>query len=217
MEIDREKVLKILQEIKSVHLVVATKYLNVQQLYELEELGVKIFGENRVPSLLEKYEQYHGKGIFHMIGTLQVNKVRYIIDKVAMIHSVDSYKLIDEIDRQAKKHNLKMEILIQVNIAMEESKHGFLKEELSSVFTYLKSKENVIPKGLMIMAPHINSSDTEKYFIETENLQKELQKQFPMFNLNILSMGMSNDYEYAIKHGATHVRIGQALLKDSPK
>ncbi len=214
MIVNEEAVVKVLDEIKPATLVAATKYVDVEELNKLEKLGVKVFGENRVPALLEKYEKYHGNSVFHMIGTLQSNKVRYIIDKVAMIHSVDSLKLIDEIDRQAKKHDLTMDVLIQVNIAEEESKHGFSKEELSEVFEYLKTKSNVRPCGLMMMAPNIESSKTEKYFKETEETLKSLQQQFPEFSLTELSMGMSNDYKYALKHGSTFIRLGRALLKE---
>lgn len=214
MIVNEEAVVKVLDEIKPATLVAATKYVDVEELNKLEKLGVKVFGENRVPALLEKYEKYHGNSVFHMIGTLQSNKVRYIIDKVAMIHSVDSLKLIDEIDRQAKKHDLTMDVLIQVNIAEEESKHGFSKEELSEVFEYLKTKSNVRPCGLMMMAPNIESSKTEKYFKETEETLKSLHQQFPEFSLTELSMGMSNDYKYALKHGSTFIRLGRALLKE---
>lgn len=215
MIVNEDEVTRILEEVKPATLVAATKYVDVGGLNELEKLGVKVFGENRVPALLEKYEQYHGKGSFYMIGTLQTNKVRYIIDKVDMIHSVNTLKLIDEIDRQAKKNNLIMKVLIQVNIAKEESKHGFSKEELPEVFEYLKQKPNIKPCGLMMMAPNIESSETEKYFKETKETLDSLQKQFPEFSLTELSMGMSNDYHYALKHGSTFVRIGRALLKEN--
>ncbi len=211
--INEKEVLKIMEEIKPATLIAATKYVDVSGLEELEKLGIKIFGENKVTSLLEKYNTYRGSCSFHMIGTLQTNKVKYIIDKVEMIHSVDSIRLIDEIEKQAQKHNIKMKILVQVNIAKEESKHGFLTEDLKNVFEYLKTKTNIEPRGLMMMAPNIESSKTEKYFQEIKEIRDNLQKEFPEFNLNELSMGMSNDYLYAIKHGATYVRIGRALLK----
>ena len=176
-------------------------------------MGINIFGENQVQALLEKYENYKGNSHFHMIGTLQTNKVKYIIDKVDMIHSVANYRLIDEIDKQAKKKELIMDILIQVNIANEETKHGFLKEEMDEVLKYLENKENVNVRGLMIMAPHINAEDTEKYFKEAKVLLEELNKKNPSLLLTELSMGMSNDYQYALKHNATLIRIGSLLFK----
>lgn len=211
MAVNKEKVKDLLKEIKPATLVAATKYANVEDLYELEKLGINIFGENIVQSLLEKYESYQGASKFHMIGTLQTNKVRYIIDKVDMIHSVANYRLIDEIDKQAKKKNLVMKILIQVNIAKEESKHGFEKEELVEVFKYLENKENILAKGLMVMAPNIDAKDTEIYFKEANELLDIFSKKYP--NLTELSMGMSNDYKYALKHNATYIRIGSLLFK----
>lgn len=211
MAVNKEKVKDLLKEIKPATLVAATKYANVEDLYELEKLGINIFGENIVQSLLEKYESYQGRSKFHMIGTLQTNKVRYIIDKVDMIHSVANYRLIDEIDKQAKKNNLVMKILIQVNIAKEESKHGFEKEELVEVFKYLENKENILAKGLMVMAPNIDAKDTEIYFKEANELLDIFSKTYP--NLTELSMGMSNDYKYALKHNATYIRIGSLLFK----
>lgn len=213
MAVNEEKVKELLKEIKPACLVAATKYANIDDLYKLEELGVNIFGENQVQALLEKYEKYSGKSHFHMIGTLQTNKVKYIIDKVEMIHSISNYRLIDEVDKQAKKHNCVMDVLIQVNIAKEESKHGFLKEELEDVFKYLKTKENIKPKGLMVMAPNIDALETEKYFKETKDLLEQINKNNPELSLTELSMGMSNDYQYALNNNATLVRIGSLLFK----
>lgn len=211
--INKKRVKDLLQEIKPATLVAATKYATINDLYELEKEGVEIFGENQVQSLLNKYEEYKGKSRFHMIGTLQTNKVKYIIDKVDLIHSVANYRLIDEIDKQAKKNNKIMDILIQVNIAKEESKHGFLEEELLDVFEYLKTKENVNPKGFMIMAPNINPQDTEIYFEQANKMLKIINEKYNNYKLSELSMGMSNDYQYAIKHGATLVRVGSLLFE----
>lgn len=213
MAVNEVKIKEILQEIKPATLVAATKYAKIEDLYELEKLGINIFGENQVQALLEKYEKYNGNSHFHMIGTLQTNKVKYIIDKVDMIHSVANYRLIDEIDKQAKKKELIMDILIQVNIANEETKHGFLKEEMDEVLKYLENKENVKARGLMIMAPHINAEDTEKYFKEAKELLDTLNKKNLGLLLTELSMGMSNDYQYALKHNATLIRIGSLLFK----
>lgn len=213
MSVNKEKVKEIIEEIKPATLVAATKYASLKDLYELEELGVTTFGENQVQVLLDKYASYQGKAKFHMIGTLQTNKVKYIIDKVSLIHSVASFHLIDEIDKQAEKNNLVMDLLIQVNIAREETKHGFLKEEVEEVFNYLKQKENVNPKGLMIMAPYIDEEKTEKYFIEAKKLLDELQSKYPEYELKELSMGMSNDYKYAIQNGSTLVRVGSLLFE----
>ena len=148
-----------------------------------------------------------------MIGHLQTNKVKYIIDKVTLIHAVDRYSLLKEIEKQAAKRDLEMPVLIQVNIAKEESKHGFEVEEIDEVFNCLKDYPHVKVRGLMMMAPHIESSETEKYFKMTQELLQRLQKDYPMYQLDQLSMGMSNDYHEALNHGSTMIRIGSALFK----
>ena len=213
MIVNEEAVKKILEEVKPAKLVAATKYVDVKEIEKLEKLGVTCFGENRVQAFLEKYENYHGNGEFQFIGTLQPNKVKYIIDKVTLIHAVDRYSLLKEIEKQAAKRDLEMPVLIQVNIAKEESKHGFEVEEIDEVFNCLKDYPHVKVRGIMMMAPHIESSETEKYFKMTQELLQRLQKDYPMYQLDQLSMGMSNDYHEALNHGSTMIRIGSALFK----
>ncbi len=213
MIVNEEAVKKILEEVKPAKLVAATKYVDVKEIEKLEKLGVTCFGENRVQAFLEKYENYHGNGEFQFIGTLQPNKVKYIIDKVTLIHAVDRYSLLKELEKQAAKRDLEMPVLIQVNIAKEESKHGFEVEEIDEVFSNLKDYPHVKVRGLMMMAPHIESSETEKYFKMTQELLQRLQKEYPMYQLDQLSMGMSNDYHEALNHGSTMIRIGSALFK----
>ena len=213
MIVNEEAVKKILEEVKPAKLVAATKYVDVKEIEKLEKLGVTCFGENRAQAFLEKYENYHGNGEFQFIGTLQPNKVKYIIDKVTLIHAVDRYSLLKEIEKQAAKRDLEMPVLIQVNIAKEESKHGFEVEEIDEVFSNLKDYPHVKVRGLMMMAPHIESSETEKYFKMTQELLQRLQKEYPMYQLDQLSMGMSNDYHEALNHGSTMIRVGSALFK----
>jgi pyridoxal phosphate enzyme (YggS family) len=212
MKVNTKRVKNLIAEISPAKLVAATKYIGIQEIYELEKLGVTIFGENRVPSLLEKYNQYEGNGEFHMIGTLQTNKVKYIIDKVTLIHSVDRASLLHEIQKQAKKHNIIMPVLLQVNIANEKTKHGFQREELLDIVNSLDTYQNIQVKGLMMMAPNDDLKKIEVYFKETRSLLEELQVKIPSILLNELSMGMSNDYQLAIKYDATLVRIGRALF-----
>lgn len=215
MIVNEEAVKKVLEETKGVKLVAATKYVDAPELDNLEALGVKYFGENRVQAFLDKYEKYHGKAQWHFIGTLQCNKVKYIIDKVSLIHSVNTYKLIDEIEKQAKKHDLVMNVLLQVNIAHEESKHGFDANEMDDVLNYIKENHpHIHPRGLMMMAPNIEPEETRKYFKATKDLLTKLQKDFPDYQLTELSMGMTNDYPIAMEEGATIVRLGHALFKD---
>lgn len=214
MIVNDAAVKELLEKVKPATLVAATKYIDEKQIERLEACGCLYFGENRVQAFLEKYEQYHGKGHWHFIGTLQKNKVKYIIDKVELIHSVNSYHLIDELEKQAKKNNLKVHILLQVNIAKEESKHGFDEEEMDQVMEYLQNCPSLIVDGLMMMAPHIDPEQARIYFQKTRQLRDQLKQNYPQYPLHELSMGMSEDYEIALEEGATIVRIGRALFKD---
>ena len=189
MRVNEQAVKNILKSVGNAKLVAATKYVGIEEINELEKLGVKYFGENRVQAFLEKYE------------------------KVSLIHSIDSYSLIKEVEKQAKKHDLKMPILIQVNVAKEESKHGFAVEEIEDVFDYLKECPHLIVKGLMMMAPHIDSNDTAVYFKQTKELFDQLNCKYSEFEMTELSMGMSNDYHEALKYGATMIRVGSALFE----
>ena len=213
MEVNELAVKEILDELNDVKLIAATKYVGIDEINKLENLGVMYFGENRVQAFLEKYQKYNGNCKFHMIGTLQPNKVKYIIDKVDLIHSVDSYSLIKEIEKQANKHNLVMKVLIQVNIAKEESKHGFKVEEIEEVFDTLKNYPHIEVKGLMMMAPNIEAEKTREYIKLTQDLFNQLKIKYPEYSLTELSMGMSNDYKIALEYGATMVRIGSSLFK----
>ena len=214
MIVNEEAVKNMLEKVKPAKLVAATKYIDEKEIEKLEACGCLYFGENRVQAFLDKYEQYHGKGHWHFIGTLQKNKVKYIIDKVDLIHSVNSYHLIDELEKQAKKHDLKVHILLQVNIAREESKHGFDIEEMDEVMNYLMKCPSLIIDGLMMMAPHIEKEQTRIYFKKTKELLERLTNEYPEYPLHELSMGMSQDYDIALEEGATIVRIGRALFKE---
>ena len=214
MRVNNDEVKRILGEVKPARLVAATKYVDEKEIEELEKCGCLYFGENRVQAFLDKYVLYHGQGHWHFIGTLQCNKVKYIIDKVELIHSVNTFKLIQEIEKQASKHDLIMHILLEVNIADEESKQGFNQKDIYEAMERVKECPHIIVDGLMMMAPHIDKEDTRIYFKETRELLEELKKKYPEYPLKELSMGMSNDYDIAIEEGATLVRIGRALFKD---
>ncbi len=214
MKVNKEAVIDIIEKVKPAKLVAATKYVDEKEIEKLEECGCMIYGENRVQAFLEKYEAYHGKGQWHFIGTLQTNKVKYIIDKVSLIHSVNSVKLIDEIEKQAKKHDLVMDILLEVNIAEEESKQGMPRKDIYAAMDHLADCPHVHVKGLMMMAPNIDEEETRQYFHKTKELLTELKEAYPTHDLNELSMGMSNDYPIALEEGSTMVRIGRALFTD---
>lgn len=163
----------------------------------------KDFGENKVQELLEKFHENEDIN-WHMIGHLQTNKVKYIVDKVKLIHSVDSIKLLETINKEAKKKDIVCHVLIQVNLAHEETKFGFDEHELDDVFS--KSYSNVSIDGLMVIGPNVDDDEEiEKVFIQAENLKNK-------YNLKELSMGMSSDYLLAIKHGSTMVRIGSDIF-----
>ncbi len=213
MIVNEKAVKEILNEVGSDHLVAATKYVDEKEIEKLEQLGVQYFGENRVQAFLEKYEQYHGKGHWHFIGTLQSNKVKYIIDKVDLIHSVNTLKLIKEIEKQANKIDREIDILIEVNIAEEESKQGIDVKDIDDAMSLIQQCPHVQMRGLMMMAPNIDPDETRIYFQKTRELLNDLQQKYSEYKIDILSMGMSQDYKIALEEGSTFVRIGRALFE----
>ena len=167
-------------------------------------------GENRVQEFLGKYENYSEKSEIHFIGGLQKNKVKYIIDKVSMIHSVDSVELAAEIDRRAGSHGLVKDILLEINIGGEESKGGIAPSELIETAKAVSGLENVRIRGLMTI-PLVNCD--EKYFASMQELfENSKQKYSFLSGMDTLSMGMSGDYATAVKYGSTLVRIGSGLF-----
>ena len=199
---------------QGVCLVAVSKFHPVEALREAYGAGQRIFGESHVQELMAKEEVLPKDIEWHFIGHLQTNKVKYIIDKVQMIHSVANYRLIDEIEKQAAKHDLVMDILLQVNIAKEESKHGFNEEEMNEVMDYLKDKPHLNPRGLMMMAPNIEVEETRQYFKATKDLLTKLQESYPNYQLTELSMGMTHDFPIAVAEGSTMVRLGHALFDE---
>ena len=174
--------------------------------------GIDLIGENKVQEFLSKKPYLNLESCeAHLIGHLQTNKVKYIIDKVSMIHSVDSLKLAQEIDKRAAQHNLTMDILIQVNSAMEESKFGITTEETGQLIRdILDTCPNVRLRGMMCIAPfEDNPEDARVYFEQVKALYDEYGKMdHPNLDFRYLSMGMSNDYEIAVEEGSTMVRVG---------
>ena len=192
-----------------VSLLAATKTQSPEDINYLISEGVKIIGENRVNELVEKYDSYDKSAEVHFIGTLQKNKVKYIIDKVSLIHSLDSISLAEEIDKRAKKIGKSMDVLIEVNSGREENKGGIMPEDVHTFYNELKQFENVRVRGLMTMAPKGTEDEYMTYFGLTKKLFDELFGDTPDA---ILSMGMSESYEYAIKAGATLVRVGSKIF-----
>ena len=193
-----------------VTLLAATKMQSAEDINYLISLGVNVIGENRVNELLEKYESYDKRAELHFIGTLQKNKVKYIIDKVSLIHSLDSYALAEEISKRATKIGKVMDVLIEVNSGREENKGGILPEDVSDFYQKVKSLSGVRVRGLMTMAPRC---ETKEEYIKYFSLTKELfDKLFGSDSTAILSMGMSESYEYAIEAGATLIRVGSKIF-----
>ena len=193
-----------------VTLLAATKTQSVEDINYLISLGVNAIGENRVNELTEKYDLYNKRASVHFIGTLQKNKVKYIIDKVDLIHSVDSISLLEEIDRRAESKGKIMNVLVEVNSAKEEAKGGVMPEDVCGFVEKARKFPSVCVKGLMTMGPKCeNREEYLKYFLITKQL---FDKIFYGDKDAVLSMGMSDSYEYAVKAGATLVRVGSAIF-----
>ena len=198
---------------EDITLVAVTKSVGVAECNELLSLGHNIFGENRVQSLNEKYESLGNSATWHLIGHLQTNKVKYIMDKVSLIHSVDSIHLAQEINRLAEKAGITKDILLQVNVSGEESKFGMAKEDLFPTLEAITSLTSLRVRGLMTIPPlSFSAGSNRKYFQELYNLFENLKGQTGSnISADFLSMGMSDDYEDAILEGANIVRVGRAL------
>ncbi len=199
---------------QEVNLIAVSKTHSVNQILEAYNCGIRDFGENKVQELLGKIDLLPSDIRWHLIGHLQTNKVKYIIDKVYLIHSVDSYKLALEIDKQAKKKNVYSNILIQVNISGEESKFGIEKDEAIELVKKISLLENIKIKGLMTIAPACeNPENCREIFSLLYNLSIDiLSLNIDNINRLNLSMGMSNDYLVAIDEGANFVRIGTDIF-----
>ncbi len=196
---------------KDVLVIGASKTMPLERiLFVRDNTDVKIFGENRVQELLEKYTP---DVRWHFIGQLQTNKVKYIVDKVELIHSVDRLSLLQEIDRQAKKHGKVQDILIEVNIGGEEKKGGVAPEEVIDFAKEVDKYPSVRLKGLMSVLPNVEKEALNAFYLQLSKLYDTL-KQTKLDNADIryLSAGMSNDYDVAVKYGANIVRLGRALF-----
>lgn len=199
------------RSIKDVLVIGASKTMPLERiLFVRDNTDVKIFGENRVQELLEKYTP---EVRWHFIGQLQTNKVKYIIDKVELIHSVDRLSLLQEIDRQAKKHGKVQDILIEVNIGGEEKKGGVAPAEVIDFAKEVDKYPSVRLKGLMSVLPNVEKDALDAFYLQLSKLYDTL-KQTRLDNADIryLSAGMSNDYDVAVKYGANIVRLGRALF-----
>ncbi len=199
---------------EDVTLIAVSKTKPVETLKEAYDLGVRVFGENKVQELADKYEALPKDIHWHMIGHLQRNKVKYIIDKVDLIHSVDSVRLAETIDKEAKKHNLTANILIEVNVAKEDTKFGVLPEELDGLIDEISHFSNIRVLGLMTIAPFVENAEENRVIFERlRKLSVDIaSKNIDNVNVSLLSMGMTNDYGVAIEEGATMIRVGTGIF-----
>ncbi len=200
---------------REVTLLAAVKYTDTDHINYLHGLGVNDIGENRVQQLLEHWEALDRTNLrVHFIGTLQKNKVKYIIDKVSMIHSLDSLSLAAEIEKQAAKHGIVMDVLVEINSGMEENKSGISPDDAAAFCQEIGQFSHLNLRGFMTMAPKCEKNEEyRKYFRKTSQLCLDIwQKTLHNIGRPILSMGMSDSFEVAIEEGADIVRVGRALF-----
>lgn len=202
------------RERSEVTLVAVSKTKPVETLQEAYDLGVRLFGENKVQEIREKYEALPKDIEWHMIGHLQTNKVKYIIDKVKLIHSVDSLRLAEVIEKEAEKQNRIVDILLEVNVAEEESKFGLKTEEVLPMAEKIAELSHIRLRGLMTIAPFVENPEKNRtIFANLHKLYVDIkEKNIDNGTVSILSMGMTNDYEVAIEEGSTMIRVGTGIF-----
>lgn len=199
---------------EEVTLIAVSKTKPVSLVDEAIDNGIREFGENKVQEIMDKYDTVKTPVNWHMIGHLQRNKVKYIVDKVCLIHSVDSYRLAEMIDQEAAKKGVRCDILIEVNIAKEDTKYGVTEDEVIPLIEQISKLTNIRIKGLMTIAPFVEYSEKNRvHFRNLRNLYVDIKtKNIDNVDMKILSMGMTNDYEVAIEEGATMVRVGTGIF-----
>ena len=199
---------------EDVTLIAVSKTKPLPMLMDAYECGCRDFGENKVQELVDKWEQMPKDIRWHMIGHLQRNKVKYIVDKVYMIHSVDSLRLAEEISKEAVKKGVTVSVLIEINVAQEESKFGTTCEEAYRLVEEASKLPNIIIKGLMTIAPYVeNAEENKQYFEKLRQIYVDInRKNIDNVYMTELSMGMTGDYETAIAEGATYIRVGTGIF-----
>lgn len=197
-----------------VTLVAVSKTKPVEMLKEAYDAGARVFGENKVQEILDKYDRLPGDIQWHMIGHLQRNKVKYIVDKAAMIHSVDSLRLAQTIEQEAAKKNVCVPILLEVNVAQEESKFGLKMEEVIPLLEEICTYSHIQVQGLMTIAPFVEDpEENREVFRKLKKLSVDIAgKNINNITMSVLSMGMTGDYEVAVQEGATMVRVGTGIF-----
>mgnify|MGYP004519913447 FL=1 len=202
------------RDVAEVTLIAVSKTKPITDLQEIYNAGVRDFGENKVQEMCDKMENMPKDIKWHMIGHLQRNKVKYIVGNVALIHSVDSYRLAEEINIQAKKKGIVVPILVEVNIADETTKFGVSKEDAMELVRQIASLDALSIKGLMTIAPYVvDPEENRAYFRKIKELSVDIDNQnIDNVSMDILSMGMTGDFEVAIEEGATMVRVGTGIF-----
>ncbi len=197
-----------------VTLIAVSKTKPVALLKQAYDAGIRDFGENKVQELVDKLPQLPDDIRWHMIGHLQRNKVKYIIDKVWLIHSVDSLRLAQEISREAVKRQITANILVEVNIAEEGSKFGAAAQEAEELVEAISRLPGICVKGLMTVAPYVEDAEQNRgFFRKLKQLSVDIaEKNIDNISMNILSMGMTGDYGVAVEEGATYVRVGTGIF-----
>lgn len=203
------------RSVDDVTLIAVSKTKPNEDLQEAMDAGMLEFGENKVQELTGKIEFFNNPDIkWHMIGHLQTNKIKYIIDKVYMIHSVDTVNLAEKISEQAVKKGVTANILIEVNVGLEDTKFGITVDNAVDFALEIAKLPGIIVRGLMTVAPYVeNPEDNREIFKKMKQLSVDIAaKNIDNITMDVLSMGMTNDYEIAIEEGATHVRVGTAIF-----
>ena len=199
---------------EEVTLIAVSKTKHVEDLKEAYACGMRYFGENKVQEIMDKYPQMPADVKWHMIGHLQRNKVKYIIDKAAMIHSVDSLRLAETIQTEAAKHQVSVPILLEVNVAEEDSKFGLSVKDTLPLAEQISTFPNLQIKGLMTIAPFVENPEENRWvFRQLKKLSVDIdEKNIDNVDMCVLSMGMTGDYEVAIEEGSTMVRVGTGIF-----
>ena len=199
---------------KDVTLIAVSKTKPIEMIEEAMEAGARVFGENKVQELCDKYGQLPKDLHWHLIGHLQRNKVKYIVDKAELIHSVDSLKLAEEISKEALKKNVEVNILIEVNVAEEESKFGVSVEETLALVEEIAKLPGIHIQGLMTIAPYTTDPEENRPVFRTlKKLAVDIKKKnIDNVCMDVLSMGMTGDYQVAVEEGATLVRVGTGIF-----
>ncbi len=199
---------------EEVKLIAVSKTKPVEMLQEAYDYGCRDFGENKVQELVDKYEKMPKDIRWHMIGHLQRNKVKYIVDKVYLIHSVDSLRLAEEISKEAVKKDVTVSVLIEVNVAEEASKFGTTSEDAIALVEQIAKLPNIAIKGLMTIAPYVeNAEENRVYFRKLKQIYVDIiRKNIDNVFMEELSMGMTGDYKVAITEGATYIRVGTGIF-----